>query len=80
MPSREQMALRKSAAQERLNGTVAALSERLGIDAATIGETPGKDPELAAVVQVEEIADALDAIAAALPEKAAPKAAPKKDA
>jgi hypothetical protein len=63
MPSREQLALRKTAAFERLNGTLAALSDRLGIDTDAIGGgDPVKNPDLAAVVYIEQIADALDAI------------------
>lgn len=83
MPSREQLALRKTAAFERLNGTLAALSERLGIDTEAVGSAQVKDPDLAAVVHIEQMADAVDAIAGAIPEKAKakpPANAVKKDA
>jgi hypothetical protein len=82
MASREQLALRRSAALERLNGTLSALSERLGIDTAAVGTASVKDAELAAVVSIEQMADALDAVAGELTGNAKPaaKAAPKKDA
>lgn len=79
MPSREQLALRRTAAYERLNGTLTALTDRLGIDADAVGSGVIKDPDLAAVVHIEQMADALDAIAEAIPATAR-KAAPKKDA
>ncbi len=67
MPSREQLALRKSAAFDRLNRTLVALADRLGIDAGAVDVAPVKDPDLAAVIGIEQMADALDAIAAAIP-------------
>ena len=78
MPSREQLALRKTAAYERLNDTLTTLTARLGIDADAVGSGVIKDPDLAAVIHVEQMADALDAIAGAIPVTAR-KAAPKKD-
>lgn len=85
MASREQLALRRSAALERLNGTLSALSERLGIDTAAVGTASVKDAELAAVVNIEQMADALDAVderivALVSTPKLATKAAAKKDA
>lgn len=71
MPSREALAMRRTAANERLNTGLAGLTARLGIDNATIGAT-AKDPDVAAVMQVEQMADAVEAIAERITQGAAP--------
>jgi hypothetical protein len=67
MPSREQMAIRRTEAYARLNAGLSGLSERLGIAPADVGSTV-KDRDLAAIIEVEQMADAVDTIAANVPD------------
>jgi hypothetical protein len=71
MPSREQMAIRRTEAYARLNAGLSGLSERLGIAPADVGSTV-KDRDLAAIIEVEQMADAVDAIAERISQGAAP--------
>jgi hypothetical protein len=59
MPSREQMAIRRTEAYDRLNRGLRRLSKRLDIEPAEVAGR-SKDKDLAAVIELEQMADAVE--------------------